>query len=87
VLPGDAVVGDESGVLFSPPQIADALIKAAEDTVYIEDFKREMIRGTKIPRARHLPGAQPRARIGLRGVEEDAPAEIGTFLRLLWRIP
>jgi hypothetical protein len=35
------------GVLFFPPQIAEAVIKAAEDTVYIEDFKREMIRGTK----------------------------------------
>jgi 4-hydroxy-4-methyl-2-oxoglutarate aldolase len=47
VLPGDVVVGDESGVLFFPPQIADDVIKSAENTVYIEDFKREMIRGTK----------------------------------------
>lgn len=53
VLPGDVVVGDESGVLFFPPQLADDVIKAAEDTVYIEDFKREMIRGTKY-RARDI---------------------------------
>jgi len=53
VLPGDAVVADESGVLFFPPQIADDVIKAAEDTVYVEDFKREMIRGTKY-RARDI---------------------------------
>jgi regulator of RNase E activity RraA len=53
VLPGDAVIGDESGVLFFPPQLAADVIKAAEDTVYIEDFKREMIRGTKY-RARDI---------------------------------
>jgi 4-hydroxy-4-methyl-2-oxoglutarate aldolase len=53
VLPGDAVVGDESGVLFFPPQLAADVIKAAEDTVYIEDFKREMIRDTKY-RARDI---------------------------------
>ena len=59
VLPGDAVVGDESGVLFFPPQMADDVIKAAEDTVYIEDFKREMIRGTRY-RARDIyPNLSP----------------------------
>jgi 4-hydroxy-4-methyl-2-oxoglutarate aldolase len=59
VLPGDAVVGDESGVLFFPPQIADDVIKGAEDTVYIENFKREMIRGTKY-RARDIyPNLSP----------------------------
>lgn len=47
VLPGDVVIGDESGVLFFPPQLADDVIKSAEDTVYLEDFKREMISGTK----------------------------------------
>lgn len=47
VMPGDVVVGDSSGVLFFPPQLADEVIKAAEDTVYVEDFKREMIQGTK----------------------------------------
>jgi 4-hydroxy-4-methyl-2-oxoglutarate aldolase len=53
VLPGDVVIGDESGVLFFPPQLADDAIKAAEDTVYIEDFKREMISDTKY-RARDI---------------------------------
>jgi regulator of RNase E activity RraA len=53
VLPGDAVIGDESGLLFFPPQIADEVIKGAEDTVYIEDFKREMIQETKY-RARDI---------------------------------
>jgi regulator of RNase E activity RraA len=53
VLPGDVVIGDESGVLFFPPQIADDVIKAAEDTVYIETFKREMIKDTKY-RARDI---------------------------------
>jgi regulator of RNase E activity RraA len=47
VLPGDIVVGDSSGLLFFPPQLVDEVIKAAENTVYTEDFKREMIRGTK----------------------------------------
>jgi regulator of RNase E activity RraA len=53
VLPGDAVVGDESGVLFFPAHLADEVIKAAEETVYIETFKREMIQGTKY-RARDI---------------------------------
>jgi len=59
VLPGDAVVGDASGVLFFPPQLADEVIAAAEDTVYVEDFKREMIRGTRY-RARDIyPNLSP----------------------------
>jgi 4-hydroxy-4-methyl-2-oxoglutarate aldolase len=53
VLPGDVVIGDESGVLFFPAHLADDVIKAAEDTVYIETFKREMIQGTKY-RARDI---------------------------------
>jgi regulator of RNase E activity RraA len=47
VLPGDVVIGDESGVLFFPPQLAADVIQAAEDTVYVENFQREMIGGTK----------------------------------------
>lgn len=47
VLPGDVVVGDASGVLFFPPQLAEEVIKDAEETVYVEDFKRQMIQGTK----------------------------------------
>jgi 4-hydroxy-4-methyl-2-oxoglutarate aldolase len=59
VLPGDVVIGDESGVLFFPPQIAEEVIKAAENTVYIETFKREMIQGTKY-RAREIyPNLSP----------------------------
>ena len=53
VLPGDAVVGDESGVLFFPAHLADDVIKAAEETVYVETFKREMISGTRY-RARDI---------------------------------
>jgi 4-hydroxy-4-methyl-2-oxoglutarate aldolase len=59
VLPGDVVVGDESGLLFFPPQIADDVIEAARDTVYVEEFKREMIRGTRY-RARDIyPNLSP----------------------------
>ncbi len=47
VLPGDVVVGDESGLLFFPPQIAAEVVKGAEDTVYTETFKRELIRSRK----------------------------------------
>jgi regulator of RNase E activity RraA len=53
VLPGDVVIGDESGLLFFPPQLAGEVIRTAEDTVYTETFKREMIRGTKY-RARDI---------------------------------
>jgi regulator of RNase E activity RraA len=59
VLPGDIVIGDSSGVLFLPPQLADEVIKAAEDTVYTETFKRELMKGTKY-RARDIyPQASP----------------------------
>jgi 4-hydroxy-4-methyl-2-oxoglutarate aldolase len=47
VLPGDVVIGDVSGIQVFPPQLADEVIKAAEDTVYAEDFKREMIQTGK----------------------------------------
>ena len=47
VLPGDVVVGDEEGLLFFPPQLADEVIQSAENTVYIEEFKREMMRSGK----------------------------------------
>jgi len=59
VLPGDAVIGDESGLLFFPPSLADEVIRAAEDTVYIEDFKREMIRGTKYRAGDIYPSLSP----------------------------
>jgi 4-hydroxy-4-methyl-2-oxoglutarate aldolase len=47
VLPGDVVIGDEEGVLAFPPQFADEVIAAAENTVHTENFKREMIRSKK----------------------------------------
>jgi regulator of RNase E activity RraA len=53
VLPGDVVIGDSSGVLFFPPQFAEEAIRAAEDTVYVETFKREMMRSKKY-RARDI---------------------------------
>jgi regulator of RNase E activity RraA len=53
VLPGDVVIGDSSGVLFFPPQLADDVIKAAEATVFAEDFKREKMRSLRY-RARDI---------------------------------
>ncbi len=47
VLPGDVVIGDEEGLLFFPPQLAEEAIKAAENTTYIETFKAEMMRSGK----------------------------------------
>lgn len=47
VLPGDVVIGDQSGIQVFPPQLAEEIIKAAEDTVYTETFKREMIESGK----------------------------------------
>jgi regulator of RNase E activity RraA len=43
VLPGDVVIGDVSGLQVFPPQHADEVIQGAENTVYTETFKREMI--------------------------------------------
>ncbi|HEY8549848.1 MAG TPA: hypothetical protein VIL35_07845 [Vicinamibacterales bacterium] len=53
VLPGDIIVGDEEGILAFPPQFADEVIAAAENTVYTENFKREMMRSGKY-RARDI---------------------------------
>ena len=47
VLPGDVVIADISGVLAFPPQLTADLIKDAENTVYVENFKREMMRSRK----------------------------------------
>jgi len=47
VLPGDVVMGDASGVLFFPPELIEEVIREAEETVCVEDFKREMMRGRK----------------------------------------
>jgi regulator of RNase E activity RraA len=59
VLPGDVVIGDESGLLFFPPQLAADAIKGAEDTVYTETFKREMIRSKKYRTKEIYPRLSP----------------------------
>lgn len=53
VLPGDVIVADASGVLAFPPQLTDEVIRDVEDTVYTENFKREMMRSKKY-RARDI---------------------------------
>ena len=53
VLPGDIVIADAEGVQIVPPQLVADVISSAEDTVYTENFKREMMR-TKKYRARDI---------------------------------
>jgi 4-hydroxy-4-methyl-2-oxoglutarate aldolase len=53
VLPGDIVIADASGILAFPPQLAGDVIRDAERTVYVENFKREMMRTRKY-RARDI---------------------------------
>ena len=53
VLPGDIIVADAEGVLAVPPQMVADVIKDAENTVYTENFKREMMRSRKY-RARDI---------------------------------
>ena len=53
VLPGDIIVADAEGVLVVPPQLVADAIKDAENTVYTENFKREMMRSKKY-RARDI---------------------------------
>jgi regulator of RNase E activity RraA len=59
VLPGDVVIGDSSGLLFFPPQLAEDAIKGAEDTVYSETFKREMIQTGKYRTSEIYPRLSP----------------------------
>jgi 4-hydroxy-4-methyl-2-oxoglutarate aldolase len=47
VLPGDIIVADAEGVLAVPPQLVADVIADAEETVYTENFKREMMRSRK----------------------------------------
>jgi regulator of RNase E activity RraA len=61
VLPGDIVVGDEEGVLFIPPQIADEVIAAAETQTYNEDFKEEAMRSGKYKTRDIYPRLSPAA--------------------------
>jgi 4-hydroxy-4-methyl-2-oxoglutarate aldolase len=59
VLPGDIIVADAEGVQVVPPQLVAEVIGAAEDTVYTENFKREMMRSRKY-RARDIyPSLSP----------------------------
>ncbi len=67
VLPGDVVIGDEEGLLFFPPQLADEAIKAAENQTYNEQFKEEMLKSGKY-RARDI---YPRLSPGLEKVFEE----------------
>jgi regulator of RNase E activity RraA len=59
VLPGDVVIGDQSGLLFFPPQLAAEAIQGAEDTVYTETFKREMIASRKYRTKEIYPRLSP----------------------------
>lgn len=59
VLPGDIIVADAEGVQVVPPQFVADVIKDAEDTVYTENFKREMMQSGKY-RARDIyPSLSP----------------------------
>ena len=53
VLPGDIIVADNEGVQTIPPQLVADVIRDAEDTVYTENFKREMMHSGKY-RARDI---------------------------------
>ncbi len=61
VLPGDAVVGDEEGLLFLAPQILDEVITAAETQTYNEDFKEEAMRSGKFKTRDIYPRLSPAA--------------------------
>ena len=59
VLPGDIIVAEAEGVQVVPPQLVADVIRSAEDTVYTENFKREMMRSKKY-RARDIyPNLSP----------------------------
>ena len=59
VLPGDVVIGDVSGIQVFPPQLAEEVIKSAEDTVYTETFKRQMIQTGKYRTKEIYPKLSP----------------------------
>ena len=61
VLPGDAVVGDEEGVLFLAPNILDEVIAAAETQTYNEDFKEEAMRSGRYKTRDIYPRLSPAA--------------------------
>jgi 4-hydroxy-4-methyl-2-oxoglutarate aldolase len=47
VLPGDVIIADAEGVQVVPPQLVADVISSAEDTVFTENFKRELMRSKK----------------------------------------
>jgi 4-hydroxy-4-methyl-2-oxoglutarate aldolase len=47
VLPRDIIIADAEGALVVPPQLVADAIADAENTVYTENFKREMMRSRK----------------------------------------
>src|SRR5688572_4281542 len=59
VLPGDIIVADPEGVQIVPPQLVTEVIAAAEDTVYTENFKREMMRTRKYRSRDIYPNLSP----------------------------
>jgi regulator of RNase E activity RraA len=59
VLPGDIIIADAEGVLAVPPQLVPEVIAAAEDTVYVENFKREMMRSKKYRSRDIYPNLSP----------------------------
>jgi 4-hydroxy-4-methyl-2-oxoglutarate aldolase len=59
VLPGDIIVADPEGVQIVPPQLVAEVIAAAEDTVYTENFKREMMRTRKYRSRDIYPNLSP----------------------------
>ncbi len=61
VLPGDAVIGDEEGILFLTPAILDEVIAAAETQTYNEDFKEEAMRSGKFKTRDIYPRLSPAA--------------------------
>jgi regulator of RNase E activity RraA len=59
VLPGDVIIADAEGVLAVPPQLVPDVIARAEDTVYVENFKREMMRSKKYRSRDIYPNLSP----------------------------
>ena len=75
VLPGDIIVADAEGVLAVPPQLVADVIKDAEETVYTENFKRELMRSRKY-RARDIyPSLSPELKLKFEEWKKTHPKE------------
>jgi 4-hydroxy-4-methyl-2-oxoglutarate aldolase len=59
VLPGDIIIADAEGVQVVPPQLVADVISSAEDTVFTENFKREMMRSRKYRSRDIYPNLSP----------------------------